>query len=326
MIVEELLSVVKCDKVITDKDWIYCHYAWLYDLDEALKIGIDNMKKIMNSILKNKKKITLLFSLLLILLLFIWYQNNHLVSTVFHYESSNISSNTHTFNIVQISDLHNACFGQNNKKLIHHIELLEPEIIVITGDIIDSNHTNSSVAVDFVSEIAKKYPIYYVTGNHEYWLDELQRKELFAGIRDAGAVILNNEMASIDIDQDSITLIGLDDNNLNDTTLPSIMEQCDKNKLTVVLAHEPQYIDQYGNAGADLVLTGHAHGGQMILPFIGSLIAPDQGFFPKYTDGQYKKKDTSMYVCRGLGNSVIPVRLFNYPEIVCIEIQGIGEG
>ena len=89
-----------------------------------------------------------------------------------------------------------------------------------------------------------------------------------------------------------------------------------------MLAHEPQYINNYCDAGADLVLTGHAHGGQVILPFIGALIAPGQGFLPQYTAGEIKRENTTMYISRGLGNSVIPLRLFNYPEIVSIEVQG----
>lgn len=283
------------------------------------------MKKIMIFMEKNKKKIIALFLLLSMILLFIWYQNNHLVITTYDYKSSKISSDANKFSIVQISDLHNASFGRNNKKLIDSIEGLAPDIVVITGDIVDSNHTNISIAIKFVDEVAKKYHVYYVTGNHEYWLDETERKELFVGIEDAGAVIVDNENISIDTDMGSVTLIGLDDNNLHDGTLRSMIEECKENELTIVLAHEPQYIDQYGNAGADLVLTGHAHGGQMILPFIGPLIAPDQGFMPEYTAGQFEKNNTTMYISRGLGNSVIPVRLFNYPEIVCIVIQGIGK-
>ncbi len=280
------------------------------------------MKKMMKFMKKNKKKMILLCLLLLMILLFIWYQNNHLVITTYVYKSNKVSSDANKFSIVQISDLHNACFGRNNKKLIDGIEGLAPDIVAITGDIVDSNHTNVSTAINFVDEVAKKYPVYYVTGNHEYWLNETERKELFTGIEDAGAVILDNESISLNTDMGVMTLIGLDDNNLHDGTLRSMIEECKENELTVVLAHEPQYIDQYGNAGADLVLTGHAHGGQMILPFIGPLIAPDQGFLPKYTAGQFEKNNTTMYISRGLGNSVIPVRLFNYPEIVCVEIQG----
>lgn len=279
--------------------------------------------KILNFVKKNNKKIIILFSFITVILIFFWYQNNHIVIDVYDYKSSKISDNTEKFSIVQISDLHNACFGKNNKNLVDDIKSLEPDIIVITGDIVDSNHTDIGVAIDFVRQMTERYPVYYVTGNHEYWLDEGQRRELFTGMKDAGAVILNNEKITIDVGTDSITLIGLDDNSLHDATLHSIMETCDKNELMVVLAHEPQYLDKYCDAGADLVLTGHAHGGQMILPFIGPLIAPAQGFFPTYTAGQFQKESTTMYISRGLGNSVIPVRLFNYPEIVCVEICGI---
>lgn len=278
-----------------------------------------NMIKLMKN---NRKKIILFFLFVGAVLLFVWYQNNHIVSSVFNYKSSKLSSDSGKFNIVQISDLHNASFGKDNKKLIDNIESLEPDIIVITGDIIDSNHTDLKVSINFVKEMTKRYLVYYVTGNHEYWLDESEREELFASIREAGAVILNNEKTTINMNHDSITLIGLDDHSLNDATLSSMMEQCDKNELTVVLAHEPQYINNYCDAGADLVLTGHAHGGQVILPFIGALIAPGQGFLPQYTAGEIKRENTTMYISRGLGNSVIPLRLFNYPEIVSIEVQG----
>lgn len=279
--------------------------------------------KNMIKLMKNNRKKIILFSLFVgTVLLFVWYQNNHIVSSVFNYKSSKLSSDFGKFNIVQISDLHNASFGKDNKKLIDNIESLEPDIIVITGDIIDSNHTDLNVSINFVKEMTKRYLVYYVTGNHEYWLDESEREELFASIREAGAVILNNEKTTINMKHDSITLIGLDDHSLNDATLSSMMEQCDKNELTVVLAHEPQYINNYCDAGADLVLTGHAHGGQVILPFIGALIAPGQGFLPQYTAGEIKRENTTMYISRGLGNSVIPLRLFNYPEIVSIEVQG----
>jgi len=95
-----------------------------------------------------------------------------------------------------------------------------------------------------------------------------------------------------------------------------------KKEFTVVLAHEPQYLARYASSGVDLVLSGHAHGGQFRLPFVGGIVAPDQGFLPEYTAGEYYMDGTEMIVSRGLGNSVIPVRLFNYPEIVCVELVG----
>ena len=98
-------------------------------------------------------------------------------------------------------------------------------------------------------------------------------------------------------------------------------ETLPKEAFTVVLAHEPQYIKQYACSNVDLVLSGHAHGGQFRIPFFGGIVAPDQGFFPKYSEGIHVEQDTTMVISRGLGNSIIPLRLFNYPEIVCVELK-----
>lgn len=163
--------------------------------------------------------------------------------------------------------------------------------------------------------------MYYVTGNHEYWLSDDDRTRLFTEMTEAGVIILENELVTISVGGSSFSLVGLDDRHLADETLKSLIKDCDSNCLSVVLAHEPQYIEDYSNAGVDLVLSGHAHGGQFILPFIGAVVAPDQGFLPQYTEGRYDLNHTTMYVSRGLGNSVIPIRLFNRPEIVCIDIE-----
>ncbi len=159
---------------------------------------------------------------------------------------------------MQISDLHNATFGKNNRKLLDAIKSCSPDMIVITGDLVYSNHTDVERAVSFVEQAVTIAPVYYVTGNHEYWLTSTDRQQTLQGIL---------------------------------------------------------------SAGADLVLSGHAHGGQFRLPFIGGLVAPDQGFLPEYTSGEYTIANTNMIVSRGLGNSIIPVRLFNYPEIVCVELK-----
>ena len=143
---------------------------------------------------------------------------------------------------------------------------------------------------------------------------------LLSGLRASGITILENECVNIDKGDSSFALVGLDDRNLSDNTLANILQDY-KSEFTVVLAHEPQYITNYSGEKVDLVMSGHAHGGQFRLPFIGGVVAPDQGFNPQYTEGEYKMKDTTMIVSRGLGNSIIPVRLFNYPEIVCVELK-----
>lgn len=274
--------------------------------------------------MKNKKKIVKLIKITCVVVLFIcffWYENHHLTVTTYTYQSEKTDADLNGYRIVQISDLHNAEFGHDNRKLLEKISELEPDIIVITGDIVDSNHTDIKTSISFVKQAVLISDVYYVTGNHEYWLTKDEQAELFNGIEQTGAVILNNECVDISVGKSGFCLIGLDDNSLSNGTLDHLISEIDDDKLSVVLAHEPQYLSKYASAGCDLVLTGHAHGGQFILPFVGAIVAPDQGFFPEYTSGEHQEKDTTMYISRGLGNSIIPVRLFNDPEIVCVDLQ-----
>lgn len=280
----------------------------------------------MNSenIRSNRKKYiksALVLLIVIALLLFCSYQNRHLETTYYTYKAEQLGADLEGYRIVQISDLHNVKFGKNNQKLVDRIRECEPDMIVLTGDLVDSNHTNVDRAVQFVDEMVKICPVYYVTGNHEYWLDTSEYEKLMDGLVSAGVVILDNQVVEISRGDAKFRLVGLDDKSLADGTLEALLS--DEKELTVVLAHEPQYFARYAGTGVDLVLSGHAHGGQFRLPFVGGIVAPDQGFLPEYTAGEYYMNGTEMIVSRGLGNSVIPVRLFNYPEIVCVELVGM---
>ena len=300
----------------------------------------------MNSenIRSNRKKYiksALVLLIVIALLLFCSYQNRHLETTYYTYKAEQLGADLEGYRIVQISDLHNVKFGKNNQKLVDRIRECEPDMIVLTGDLVDSNHTNVDRAVQFVDEIVKICPVYYVTGNHEYWLEKSEYDELMDGLVSAGVVILDNQVVEISRGDAKFRLVGLDDRSLADGTLEALLsdesirnnqaeqneetadnEDSGEKELTVVLAHEPQYLARYAGTGVDLVLSGHAHGGQFRLPFVGGIVAPDQGFLPEYTAGEYYMNVTEMIVSRGLGNSVIPVRLFNYPEIVCVDLVG----
>lgn len=300
----------------------------------------------MNSenIRSNRKKYiksALVLLIVIALLLFCSYQNRHLETTYYTYKAEQLGADLEGYRIVQISDLHNVKFGKNNQKLVDRIRECEPDMIVLTGDLVDSNHTNVDRAVQFVDEIVKICPVYYVTGNHEYWLEKSEYDELMDGLVSAGVVILDNQVVEISRGDAKFRLVGLDDRSLADGTLEALLsdesirnnqaeqkeeiadnEDSGEKELTVVLAHEPQYLARYAGTGVDLVLSGHAHGGQFRLTFVGGIVAPDQGFLPEYTAGEYYMNGTEMIVSRGLGNSVIPVRLFNYPEIVCVDLVG----
>ena len=156
-------------------------------------------------------------------------------------------------------------------------------------------------------------------GNHEWLLTENQKLELDDGLIRAGIRILNNEEVQIESENEKIRIIGLDDNSLHNESLREILGE--DTAFNIVLAHEPQYIDNYAKAKADLVLTGHAHGGQFRIPGVGGLVAPNQGIFPQYTEGQHHLENTDMIISRGLGNSIIPVRIMNDPEIVCVILK-----
>lgn len=280
----------------------------------------------MNSedIRSNRKKYiksAIVLLIVITLLLFCNFQNKHLETTHYTYEAEQLGVDLDGYRIVQISDLHNAKFGKNNQKLVDRIRECAPDMIVLTGDLVDSNHTNVDRAVQFVNEIVKICPVYYVTGNHEYWLDTSEYENLMDGVASAGVIILDNQVVEISRWDAKFRLVGLDDKSLADGTLEALLS--DEKELTVVLAHEPQYFARYAGTGVDLVLSGHAHGGQFRLPFVGGIVAPDQGFLPEYTAGEYYMNGTEMIVSRGLGNSVIPVRLLNYPEIVCVELVGM---
>lgn len=277
-------------------------------------------KKNIRSNRKKYIKSAIVLLIVIALLLFCNFQNKHLETTHYTYKAEQLGADLEGYRIVQISDLHNAKFGKNNQKLVDRIRECAPDMIVLTGDLVDSNHTNVDRAVQFVDEIVKICPVYYVTGNHEYWLEKSEYDELMDGLIGAGMVILDDQVVEISRGDAKFRLVGLDDKSLADGTLEALLS--DEKELTVVLAHEPQYFARYAGTGVDLVLSGHAHGGQFRLPFVGGIVAPDQGFLPEYTAGEYYMNGTEMIVSRGLGNSVIPVRLFNYPEIVCVELVG----
>lgn len=272
-----------------------------------------------------KKYICILVLCVSLSLFFIW-QNNALVISKYIYDTDKIGEALDSYRIVQISDLHNKRFGNNQKRLLEKVKTCDPDLIVVTGDLVDSNHTNLEKAMEFIRGAGSIAPVYYVTGNHEKWLDKDMEAALMEQLEQAGVICLNNGKEEIWVEEDCFLLLGLDDSNLLDDTLERMVLDGSSNSsksamFTLLLAHEPQNLLQYSREGIDLVLAGHAHGGQIRLPFVGGIVAPDQGVFPQYTAGLYEENVTSMIVSRGLGNSIIPVRIFNRPEIVCVELR-----
>ena len=286
--------------------------------------------------MKTKKKFIVLAAIVAILiLLIIWiaYGNTDLEIYKYNVKSEDIPSEFDNFRIVQISDLHNAEFGENNEKLLLMLKQADADIIAITGDMIDSRNTDIDVAISFAQKAVNIAPVYYVNGNHESRvLGEYEK--LKQGLTDAGVTILENSSADITIGDEAITLIGINDPTFRMDIVDDTMEQNiahqlvnvipDNDNYKVLLAHRPEYFDVYAGK-VDLVLSGHAHGGQFRIPFIGGLIAPGQGFFPEYYEGSHIKENTEMIVSRGIGNSIIPFRINNKPEIIVAELTKIAD-
>lgn len=267
-----------------------------------------------------KKKAIRYVIILAIILVFCLFQNNMLQVSDYTYSHEDIPEEFDGYIIVQISDLHNKNFLFDSYP-VSKVEKCEPDIIVLTGDLIDSTRTDTEAAISFAEKMVEIAPTYYITGNHEYWVEEEVRLKLIEDLSDIGVICLDDEALKLSKDGSEITLIGLDEASLGYRVLSGITEETKKEDFTLLLAHEPQYIEDYSRAGVDLVLSGHAHGGQFRLPFIGGLYAPDQGLFPEYTEGLHEMDGTSMIISRGIGNSVIPLRLFNHPEIVCVTLE-----
>ena len=243
--------------------------------------------------------------------------------------SEKLPASFHGFRIAQVSDLHNTELGENNKNLLAMLRSARPDIIVITGDLIDSRNTDVGIALSFTEEAMKIAPCYYVTGNHEARVS--QYNTLREGLMELGVIILENAWVEIQQGGEKITLMGVDDPSFQTDYLfgdeEAVMTQTlnnltwDKDSYTILLSHRPELFDVYEYMGVDLVFSGHAHGGQFRLPFVGGLVAPNQGFFPEYDSGLYTKNNTAMLVSRGIGNSIIPIRFNNRPEVILAELK-----
>lgn len=277
------------------------------------------------------KKTYMVASIVVFFLLFsgwIWRGNTALEVNEYEMISNRIPEAFSGFRIAQISDLHNAQFGERNEGLLSLLSQADPDIIVITGDLIDSRHTDIEIALEFCESAIEIAPVYYVTGNHEARVTEYE--DLKNGLEENGIVILENEKVRLSRDEEYITLMGIQDPSFTTDYLFGDAEsvaaatlsefQNESDRYTVLLSHRPELFNVYVDSQIDLVFSGHAHGGQFRLPFIGGLVAPNQGFFPEYDAGLFSKENTTMVVSRGAGNSIIPLRFNNRPEIVVVEL------
>ena len=278
------------------------------------------------------KKFKLALSVVVILFTVVTiFQNLTFTVTNYKIADSKLPDEFNGFRIVQISDLHNTFYDLNNKSLLMSISELNPDIIVITGDYMDKRSDSIDNLLEFTKEIVRIGDCYYVTGNHEAsFCREYGYDKLMSQLEEIGVTTLENRYVVKTVGNNSITLAGLKDplfREIDDKKFTSPAEifentlnQFDLSGYTILLSHRPYEFETYYKYKVNLVLSGHEHGGQFRFPFVGGIFAPGEGFFPKYESGVYLQNDTTMVVSRGLGNGEAPVRLFNQPELVFIEL------
>lgn len=255
--------------------------------------------------------------------------NTALTVTSYTVEIDDLPATFDGLRLVQLSDLHASCFGNDQEALLAVVESLEPDLVLITGDLIDRRRTMSDrdmrSALVLLRELIKRVPTVRVEGNHEVMSPVANRFRTLA--EHTGVPNITGRGLPVRKGEDRLILVGIPDiaavqydedawrHNLHRICAPYADDIC------IALSHRPQYFDDYEAAGLPLVLCGHAHGGQVRLPFIGGLYAPEQGILPKYTAGVHGKNGTRMVVSRGLGNSGFPLRFGNRPEVVSITLK-----
>lgn len=228
--------------------------------------------------------------------------------------------------IVLITDLHSCFYGKGQKSLLRMVDKENPDIVMLGGDFFDDrlSDENAQIAAE---ALAKKYPCYYVTGNHEYWSGRVDEMRTY--LRSVGVTVLQGDCDSVILNGQAVDVCGIDDpsglsGQMWREQLEQAYAQTDESHLRILLTHRPEKVDTYAEYDFDLILAGHAHAGQFRIPVINrGILAPDQGLMAKYVNGVYELSNGSiMEVSRGLARESTPLpRFFNHPEIVALEVH-----
>ncbi len=234
-----------------------------------------------------------------------------------------------------LTDLHSCAYGEEMSELISAIEAAQPDLLLLAGDILD-NHLPDDNAEMLLQGLKNRYPCYYVSGNHECWSGDRAFAEKMALLERYGVTILAGDWVTAEVGGQTLNLCGVDDPEavMLETArrsdkryreqLAAVSAAADNGHYTILLAHRPEFFEDYTGLGFDLVTSGHAHGGQWRIPgLINGVYAPNQGFFPKYVSGTYEKNGTVMIVSRGLARESTRLpRFYNRPELVIIDLEG----
>ena len=299
------------------------------------------------------REVLVFFGVLGVLVIGNYLANERVYITEYEVVDAQIPQKFDGYRIVQVTDVHSIRSEEQSELLYKTVVNERPDAVVITGDLLDSTYyteennalkegTSDKMAgqdtVDFVKRLVEKYYVYFVYGNHEMvLLDDVDNNPFKVAMEEMGVIFLNNDGVKITKEDESIYMLGIQDpatlykdsdyagyNNHPErinAMMENIMALKEEDLYTVVLSHRPEYFKLYSQYDADLILTGHAHGGQVRMPGMGGLYAPGQGWLPEYTEGVFAENETTMIVGRGIGNSVEIPRVFNPPEINTIVLK-----
>lgn len=267
----------------------------------------------------------------------LWWSNFGVSVSHYTVSSSKIPSGFNGYKIIQLSDLHSASIGRKNSRLLKAVRDEEPDIVVMTGDMVSRYDSDFDAAAALAKDLAEDFPIYYIRGNHEQGLEKEDRESYWTRLTQAGITILDNEAVSLKAEnEDEIKLYGLWVNlnyyhqmasyykPLTAETIRSIIGDAPES-YSILLAHNPNHFKAYAEWGADLIFSGHIHGGMVRLPFIGGILSPETLLFPKYDAGSYKAGDSTMILSRGLGRGRMGIRVFNPPDVVSVVLHNTDE-
>lgn len=263
---------------------------------------------------------------------------HHLTVSKYEIHSNKIPIEFDGVKVVLLTDLHNNTFGENNEELLRRIRNEHPDYIMVAGDmLIGHKKADYYETLDFLETLSKEFDIYYVNGNHEQRLAEEEEtkdtiyKEYHDFLVENGIHFVHNRTVTIKRKDATINVTGLEiaseyyhKFNRPDMTIEYIKKcigRCDPKAYTILLAHNPMYFDYYAKWGADLVLSGHVHGGVMRLPYFGGVISPQYVLFPRYDSGRFDQDSSTMLLSRGLGVHTLKVRIFNRPEMMVFTLN-----
>jgi len=253
----------------------------------------------------------------------IYWQDRHIVVSHIEIAAPDLPSELNDVTIAVVADLHSRVFGVGQSQLLRVVEKIQPDMIVMPGDAFDYYRPDPGPPVQWAQGAVKIAPVFYSTGNHEARLADCERH--LRVLQSRNITVLQNEWQTY-AHLLQVRIVGIDDpafaSELSDREYmeAQLAELIDPAYYNIVLSHRPDFFDLYAEAECDLVVSGHAHGGQVRLPIIGGLYAPNQGLFPKYTSGRHTEGRTNMVVSRGLGRSRFPFRVNNSPEIVVVKL------